>query len=191
MSAYMPNTVTRYHDYRLSHHPVHVNRSDFQSFIPAAVSAGWFPAGPQPVVALDIVTDVYADHDPPSGLLPGATILPLLQAHYHRLCFHCDSGEYTFTMTVRPTDHPNDVQHISLLHTLAAEGDIAFGFALSDGIFVVTLYSNESSDAAAHAYDGMSSVVDVTVSGPLIPDSSYIGIHSVSYIRASVVQVPG
>jgi hypothetical protein len=186
----MPSTVLQYRDYRLSHHPVHVNRTDFQSFVPQAVSAGWFPEGPQPVVALDIVTDVYAEQMPPSGLLPGASILPLLQSHYHRLCFGCDSGEYTIALTVRPVVHPNDVEHISLVHTLDAEGNIAFGFALQAGVLIVTLYSNESADASAHAYDNISSVVDVTVSGPLIPDSSYIAIRSVSYITASVVQVP-
>jgi hypothetical protein len=188
MSATPPSHVVRYRDYRLSHLPVHVNRSDFQSFVPQAVAAGWFPAGPQPVVALDIATDVFADQNPPYGLLPGQSILLLLQDHYHRLRFFCDSGDYTFVVTYHT---PNDTVHVDLVHHLDAEGYICFGFAHDVGFLVVSFYSNESQDPSAHVYNDVSSVLDVTISGPLLPDSPYIGVHSISYFVPVVVSVPG
>jgi hypothetical protein len=189
MSGGLPSHLVPYRDYRISHFPVHVNRTDFQSFVLQAVSAGWFPPGPQPVVALDIATDVFADQTPPSGILPGQSILVLLQDHYHRVCFSCDSGDYTFVLTYRQQDHV--VVHVDLVHHLDAEGFISFGFALGEGVLVVSLYSNESTDPAAHAYVSVESLVDVTISSPLIPDSSYIGVHSVSYFVPFVVPVPG
>jgi hypothetical protein len=188
MSATPPSHVVRYRDYRISHLPVHANRSDFESFVPQAVSAGWFPLGPQPVVALDIATDVFANQDPPSGLIPGQSILLLLQDHYHRPCLSCDSGDYTFVITYRTPLAP---VHVDLIHHLDAEGYISVGFAHDAGFLVVTLSSNESHDPTAHVYSDVSSVVDVTISGPLLPDSPYIAVHSVSYFVPLVVPVPG
>jgi hypothetical protein len=165
-----------------------VNKSDFLRFVPEAVSAGWFPSGPRPVIALDRVTEDFLASEPPSGFSQNQSIQPYLDNHLGRLCMFCDSGDYHFNVSYRSGD---TVVHLDLLEHLDAEGLITFGFALSAGALVVCLFTSESDEPHAHIYIQVTSLIDVSIIGPLRPDSQYIGVNRVSYLVPHVVSVPG
>jgi hypothetical protein len=183
----MPSVSVRYSDYRLSPSPVHVTRSDFQRFVPDAVAAGWFPAGPSPVIALDLVTDDFLASDPPTGFMQGASLIPYLNAHLARLSLLCDSGDYHFNVSYRSG---TAVVHLDLQQHLDAEGLITFGFALASGFLVVCMFTSESAEPRAHIYIQVTSVIDVSLVGPLRPSSQYIGVNRVSYLVPRVVSAP-
>jgi hypothetical protein len=188
MSSRMPSSLTVYRDYRLSPPPIRASERTFQQFVPEAVSAGWFPAGPLPAVALAVVSEDFLASSPPTGFLQNATLMPYLDAHLGRLCFSCDVvGDYYFNLSYRSG---NNVVHVELLSHLTVSSAIFFGFGLRSGLLVVTMYNSGSAAPAAHVYEQVTSVIDVVLTGPTFPDSPYIGISRVSYFVPSVVPVP-
>jgi hypothetical protein len=190
MSSRMPSTPVLYRDYRLSPVPIRASESKFQRFVPQAVSAGWFPAGPAPVVALEVVSEDFIATNPPTGFLQHATLMTYLDAHLGRLCFSCDAaGDYYFNLSYRSA---NAVVRVELLSHLDGASFIFFGYALRSGLLFVCLFNNASRNApTAHFYDQVTSVIDVVLTGPTRPDSQYIAVSRVSYFVPLVVPVPG
>jgi hypothetical protein len=189
MSSNMPSTLILYRDYRLSPAPIRASERNFQQFVPQAVSAGWFPAGPIPVVSLDLVSEDFLAPDPPTGFLQNATLMPYLDAHLGRLCFSCDlAGDYYFNLSYRSGAQ---VVHVELLSHLDVQGFIFFGYALRSGMLVVCLFNSASATPAAHIYLQVTSIIDVVLTGPLRPGSQYIAVSRVSYFVPRVVPVPG
>jgi hypothetical protein len=184
----MPVRLVTYRDYRLSTPPVHVNKSDFQRFAPEAIAAGWLPSPDPPSITLNVeIVRYFPDGENPSGLLPGASILPLLDSHFHRLHFSADSGDYSFAVVYRSD---GDVLHVPIVVHLETEGFFCFSMTLSSGLLVVGGVSSEDTDPALNVYAQTSSLVDVTLSGPLVPDTGYLAIRSVSGYTATVLPAP-
>jgi hypothetical protein len=130
---------------------------------------------------LDIVDEDFLSANPPTGFLPNAFILGLLDSHYQWLTFHCDSGDYYFNVTYRSG---TSLVHLNLVEDIDADGSISFGLQLASGMLVVVMFSHESQTPRGHIYSQVSAIVSVEINGPFRPASPFLGVKGISYFRS-------
>jgi hypothetical protein len=99
ISSGIPSSVVRYVNHNLTSPPVHLNLSDYQRFVPHAVSAGWMDAPPPP--SLYPVLDGPHFFEPGTGFGLDYNFIGLLQNFFDELGFFVASGEWTFTIVYR------------------------------------------------------------------------------------------